>query len=129
MAANVAEPQKTGVSWTPKQSNQGGNAMATGKRMTKAAIMSELAERTDLTKKQVASVFDALNAMIKRELGRRGPGEFVIPDMLKLKVRKQPARKNAKVRIPSTGEVIVKDIPAKKKLRATPLKKLKDLVL
>jgi len=103
--------------------------MATGKRMTKAAIMSELAERTDMTKKQVASVFDALNAIIKRELGRRGPGEVVIPDMLKLKVRKQPARKNAKVRIPSTGEVIIKDIPAKKKLRATPLKKLKDLVL
>ena len=103
--------------------------MATGKRMTKAAIMSELAERTDLTKKQVAGVFDALQGIIKRELGRRGPGEFVIPDMLKLKVRKVPARKNAKVRIPSTGEIIVKDIPASKKLRATPLKKLKDNVL
>ena len=37
--------------------------------------------------------------------------------------------KGAKVRIPSTGEIIIKDIPASKKLRATPLKKLKDLVL
>ena len=103
--------------------------MATGKRMNKAAIMSELAERTDMTKKQVASVFDALQGIIKRELGRRGPGEFVIPDMLKLKVRKVPAKKDAKVRIPSTGEIIIKDIPASKKLRATPLKKLKDNVL
>lgn len=103
--------------------------MATGKRMTKAAIMSELAEKTGLTKKQVVSVFEALQGLIKSELGRRGPGEFVIPDMLKLKVRKVAARKNAKVRIPSTGEVIIKDIPASKKLRATPLKKLKDLVL
>ncbi len=101
----------------------------TGKRMTKAAIMSELAERTDMTKKQVAQVFDALQAMIKRELGRRGPGEFVIPDMLKLKVRKTPARKDVTVRIPLTGETIVRDFPASKKLRATPLKKLKDLVL
>ncbi len=101
----------------------------TGKRMTKAAIITELADRTELTKKQIAAVFDGLQAMIKRELGRRGPGEFVIPDMLKLKVRKVPARKGAKVRIPSTGETIVKDIPASKKLRATPLKKLKDLVL
>ncbi len=101
----------------------------TGKRMTKAAIITELADRTELTKKQVAAVFEGLQAMIKRELGRRGPGEFVIPDMLKLKVRKVEARKGAKVRIPSTGEVIVKDIPASKKLRATPLKKLKDLVL
>lgn len=101
----------------------------TGKRMTKAAIITELADRTELTKKQIAAVFDGLQAMIKRELGRRGPGEFVIPDMLKLKVRKVPARKGAKVRIPSTGETIIKDIPASKKLRATPLKKLKDLVL
>ena len=103
--------------------------MATGKRMTKAAIITELAQRTDLSKKQVQAVFDALKDIIKRELGRRGPGEFVLPDMLKLKVRKVAARKGAKVRIPSTGEVIIKDIPASKKLRATPLKKLKDLVL
>ncbi|GAB5548863.1 MAG: HU family DNA-binding protein [Sandaracinaceae bacterium] len=103
--------------------------MTTGKRMTKAAIMSELAERTDLTKKQVGGVFEALQAIIKRELGRRGPGEFVIPDMLKLKVRKVPAQKNKKVRIPNTGEIKYVDKPATKKLRATPLKKLKDLVL
>jgi nucleoid DNA-binding protein len=103
-----------------------GNA---GKRMSKAAIIAEISDKSELTKKQVAAVFEALQELIKRELGRRGPGEFVIPDMLKLKVRKVPARKGAKVRIPSTGEVITKDIPASKKLRSTPLKKLKDLVL
>ena len=97
--------------------------------MTKAAIMGELADKTGMTKKQVGAVLEALLGVIKRELGRRGPGEFVIPDMLKLKVRKVAARKGAKVRIPSTGEIIIKDIPASKKLRATPLKKLKDLVL
>lgn len=102
--------------------------MAT-KRMTKAAIIGELADRTELTKKQVSSVFEGLQGMIKRELGRRGPGEFVIPDMLKLKVRKTPQQKGKKFRNPSTGEVIIKDVPASKKLRATPLKKLKDLVL
>jgi nucleoid DNA-binding protein len=101
----------------------------TGKRMTRAAIISELAEMTGLNKKQVASVFENLQTQIQRELGRRGPGEFVIPDMIKLKVRKIPAQKNKEVRIPSTGEKIIKDIPASKKLRATPLKKLKDLVL
>lgn len=103
--------------------------ISTGKRMTKAAIMGELADKTGMTKKQVGAVLEALLGVIKRELGRRGPGEFVIPDMLKLKVRKVAARKGAKVRIPSTGEIIIKDIPASKKLRATPLKKLKDLVL
>jgi nucleoid DNA-binding protein len=103
--------------------------MAAGKRMTKAAIITELSERTELTKKQVTSVFEGMQAMIKRELGRRGPGEFVIPDLLKLKVRKTPAQKNKKFRNPATGEIITKDVPASKKLRSTPLKKLKDLVL
>ena len=103
--------------------------MAIGKRMTEAAIMAELALKTDMSKKQVRSVFEALQGMIQRELGRRGPGEFVIPNMLKLKVTKRPEKKNAEVRIPNTGEIIIKDLPATKRLKATPLKRLKDLVL
>lgn len=103
------------------------------KRMTRAAIIAELADRAELSKKQVATVFDGLQEMIKRELGRRGPGEFVIPDLVKLKVRKTEPKQNHPVRVPpKPGEearVIYKDIPAQKKLRATPLKKLKDSVL
>ncbi|MEM7447764.1 MAG: HU family DNA-binding protein [Myxococcota bacterium] len=101
----------------------------TAKKMTKAQIMSELAEKTGLTKKQVGSVFEELRTVIKRELGRRGPGEFVMPDLVKLKVRKTKAQKNKQFRNPATGEVLVRDVPASKKLRSTPLKKLKDLVL
>ncbi len=103
--------------------------MATAKRMTKAQIMSELADKTGLSKKQVNIVFDGLKDLMKRELGKRGPGEFVIPDMLKLRVRKVPAQKNKEFRNPATGAITVKDVPASKKLRATPLKKLKDMVL
>lgn len=103
--------------------------MAVGKRMTKAAVISELAQRTDLSKKQVASVFEALQGMISRELGRRGPWEFVIPDMMKLTLKKTPAKPNHPVRMPGTNDVEIRDVPAKKKLRVTPLKKLKDLVL
>ncbi len=99
------------------------------KRLTKAQIVAELAEKTGLTKREVAAVFDGLRDLIKRELGRRGPGEFVIPDIIKLKLKKTPAAKNKKFRNPGTGEVIFKDVPAGRKLRATPLKKLKDLVL
>lgn len=99
------------------------------KRMTKAQIVTELADKSGLTKKQVQGVFDNLRDVIKRELGKRGPGEFVIPDMLKLKVRKVPAQKNKQFRNPATGEIITRDVPASKKLRSTPLKKLKELVL
>lgn len=103
--------------------------MATAKRMTKAQIMSELADKTGLTKKEVGAVFDALRDLIKRELGRRGPGEFVVPDLLKLKVKKVKAVPAGMRKDPFTGEM--RQMPAKpasKKVRATPLKKLKDLV-
>ena len=75
-------------------------------------------------------MFEALRDVVKRELGKRGPGEFVLPEIaLKLKVRKVPAQKAKQFRNPATGEIIVRDVPASKKLRATPLKKLKELVL
>ncbi len=103
--------------------------MATAKRMTKAQIMGELADKTGLSKKEVSTVFDGLRDMIKRELGRRGPGEFVVPDLLKLKVRKVPARPARKGIDPFTKqERMFEAKPASKKIRATALKKLKDLV-
>ncbi len=103
--------------------------MAAGKRMTKAQIMSELADKSGLTKKEVVGVFDSLQDVVKRELGRRGPGEFVIPDLIKLKVKKVPARPAREGINPFTGEKqMFAAKPASKKVRATPLKKLKDLV-
>jgi nucleoid DNA-binding protein len=103
--------------------------MVAGKRMTKAQIMSELADKSGLTKKEITSVFSAQD-LVKKELGRRGPGEFVIPDMIKLKVRKIPAKPARMGRNPATGEeMMLPPKPASKKIRATPLKKLKDLVL
>jgi len=109
-------------------------AAAKPKRMTKAAIINELAEQTGLTKREVTSVFTALNEIIKRELGSRGPKEFVIPDLLKLKLKITEAQKGKKFRNPGVkagepNEWIIKDVPRSKKIRATPLKKLKDLVL
>lgn len=103
--------------------------MATAKRMTKAQIVGELSEKTGLAKKDVANVFEQLRELVKKELGRRGPGEFVIPDLLKLKVKKVAAKPKRKGIDPFTKQE--KEFPAKpasKKVRATPLKKLKDLV-
>ena len=103
-------------------------AAAVAKRLTKAQIIGELAEKTGVAKKDVVGVFAALNDILKRELGKRGPGEFVIPDIVKLRVRITKAQKGKKFRNPATGEVVVRDVPASRKLRATPLKKLKDAI-
>ena len=60
--------------------------MASDKRMTKAQIFTELAEKTGLSKKDVQGVFTVLTELIERELNN-GPGEFILPDMCKLKLK------------------------------------------
>jgi nucleoid DNA-binding protein len=103
--------------------------METPKRMSKTQILTELAERTGLGKKEVQNVFDALGALCARELGAQGPGELILPDLVKLKVKITPAREAHRGIDPFTKQE--RDFPAKpasRKVRATPVKKLKDLV-
>ncbi len=98
---------------------------------TKTEILTSIAEATDLTKKDVAAVFDALAAEIKRNLGGRGPGVFAIPGLLKIEKKKVPARP-AKFGVPNPfkpGELM--DVAARKafhKVKVRPLKNLKDMV-
>ena len=100
-----------------------------GKRLTKSQVVSELAELTELDKKSINRVFDGLTEMIKKQLGSRGPGEFVIPGLLKLKAVKKPATKDRPGINPFTKEpIVIKAKPASKKIRASALKVLKDLI-
>ena len=104
-------------------------AAASGKKLSKSQVIGSLAEKTGLSKKEVSGVFATLSDLIKRELGKKGPGEFVVPDLLKLKVRNIPAKAKRKGINPFTGqEVTFPAKPASRKIRATPLKKLKDMV-
>ena len=103
--------------------------MTTAKRMSKAQVFAELADQTGLSKKEIQSVFDGIAAIMERELGSQGPGEFIMPDIVKLKVRHVPAREEHVGVDPFTKEE--KTFPAKpasRKVKATPLKKLKDLI-
>ena len=104
--------------------------MAGAKRLTKAQVISELAELTELDKKSVARVFDKLQELIKKQLSARGPGEFVIPGLLKLKAVKKPATKDREGINPFTKEkqkFAAK--PASKGVRARPVKAVKDSLL
>jgi DNA-binding protein HU-beta len=100
-----------------------------GKRLTKSQVVSELAELTELDKKSINKVFDGLTEIIKKQLGSRGPGEFVIPGLLKLRAVKKPATKDRPGINPFTKQPItIKGKPASKKIRASALKALKDLI-
>ena len=99
------------------------------KRLTKAQVISEIATKTDFDKKTGNRVFDALNDIIQGQLTGDGPGEFVIPGLVKLRVVNKEATKERPGINPFTKEPItIPAKPASKKVRATALKALKDLV-
>lgn len=99
------------------------------KPRTKAEIYAKLAESSGLTKKQVAAVFEQLGEMIKVDLGKKGPGQFIVPGLLKLKVRIKPATKAGERLNPFTKQMMkVPAKPASRVVRALPLKSLKEMV-
>ncbi len=98
-------------------------------KLTKAKLVKRLSEDTGLTKQQVESVFDSLFGLIKTQLGKKGPGEFTIPKIAKLKVVKKKATKARTGRNPATGEPIkIKAKRAHNVVKANVLKPTKDLV-
>jgi DNA-binding protein HU-beta len=94
---------------------------------TKSEVLTQISKDTGLSRKQVGGVFDSLGGVIKKSL--RGGGLFTIPGLLKLKVVKKPATKARDGVNPFTGEKMTfKAKPASKKVRALPLKNLKQMV-
>lgn len=102
--------------------------MAT-KAATKTEILTNIATATELTRKQVASVFDALSGEIKNAVGKKGPGLFAVPGLMKITVIHKPATKARKGINPFTKqEQMFKAKPARKVIKVRPLKALKDFV-
>lgn len=99
-------------------------------KQTKSQILSDIAEDTGLTKKEVAAVLDSMADLAVRHLKKKGSGEFSIPSLgVKLRRVIKPARKARPGINPFTGEeIMIKAKPATTSVRATPLKALKDAI-
>lgn len=97
---------------------------------TKSETLNYIAEATDLTRKDVGAVFDALSALIKRDLKGRGrPGVYTVPGLMKVKVIRKPATRARKGTNPFTGEeMMFKAKPARNVVKVLPLKGLKEMV-
>ena len=96
--------------------------------MTKAALFNSIAESTEVPKKDVAKVFDALSDLIEGHIKSRGAGQFTLPGLAKITTVKKPARKARKGINPFTGEeTMFKARPAQTVVKVRPLKKLKDM--
>ncbi len=99
------------------------------KARSKSEVYSELASSSGLTRRQVATIFDGLAGLIKKDLGK-GPGLFTVPGLMKITVVKKPATKAKTVANPfKPGEMMtVKAKPARKLVKVRALKNLKAMV-
>lgn len=119
-------PVKAKAKATPVKKKK---ATAVKDPMTKTQLLTELAENTELSKKEVGAVLEELANIIDRHVTKRGAGQFTLPGMLKVKVVRKPATKARKGINPFTGEeTVFKAKPARNVVKILPLKKMKDMV-
>lgn len=96
---------------------------------TKSVIFQRMAEATKQPRKQVAAFFDALTSLIKQEVGKKGPGIFTLPALLKIKRVEKKATQDRMGINPQTREpMMIKGKPKRTVVRALALKALKEMV-
>jgi nucleoid DNA-binding protein len=101
----------------------------TSKRMSKSQFVTTLAEKSGLNRKQATSALDTINTMVAQQLGKRGPGEVLIPGLLKLNVVDKPATRQHEGVNPFTKEPMTyKAKAARSIIKVRPLKALKDAI-
>ncbi len=102
------------------------------KQRKKSELYNLIAEHTELSRKQVAAVFDTLGRVMAVDLAKPGDGKpkvFVVPGMMKVQSVYKPAQKAREGKNPFTGEMqMFKAKPARTVIKIRPLKALKSMV-
>ena len=97
------------------------------KLMTKSELISQIAEHSELKKNDVKGVLETLATIGYKELKKSGA--FLVPGFAKFVVIKKPATKERSGINPFTKEpTVFKARPARKIVRARPVKAAKDAV-
>jgi len=110
------------------KSNKSGAAVRPVREtLTKSALINLIAEQNELQRKQAVGVWNTLEGIMLGSVHPKGAGEFVMPGLLKVTLRKVPARKaGTMVRNPATGEMVeAKAKPASVRVKIRALSKLK----
>jgi nucleoid DNA-binding protein len=95
--------------------------------LTKSALINLISEQNDIPRDTAKGILTTIENALLGSVHPRGAGEFTLPGLLKVTLRKVPARKaGTLVRNPSTGEMMpgaAKPASVRVKIRA--LSKLK----
>jgi hypothetical protein len=119
-AAKVVRPEPVAISKV---------ASSVKKPRTKSDTMNILAQGSGLSKKEVTHVLNALSELISFDLGKKGPGVFNVPGLMKIVRVHKPATKARKGINPFTGEeTVFKAKPARNIVKVRALKGLKEMV-
>src|SRR5262249_13079890 len=93
------------------------------KAATKSEIFTEISKTTELTRKQVQAVFDALQGIIARDVGKKGPGVFTLPGLIKIqRIHKEATKEHPGINPFTKEPTIIKAKPARNVVKARPLK-------
>lgn len=95
--------------------------------LTKSALLNLIAEQNGLTRKQAGEVLGTIESVMLGSVHPKGVGEFTFPGLMKVTLRKVPARKaGTLIRNPATGEMMKAAAkPASVRVKIRALSKLK----
>lgn len=96
--------------------------------LSKSALLSRIAEENELSRKQAAGVLASIEGALIGCVMPNSVGQFVMPGLFKVTLRKVPARKaGTLIRNPATGEMMKAAAkPASVRVKVRALKKLKN---
>jgi DNA-binding protein HU-beta len=96
--------------------------------LTKSQLVEKISEQhSEISKRDIKGIMETLSAVGHKELKKAGV--FVVPGFAKFVVVKKPATKAREGTNPFTGEkMMFKAKPARKIVRARPVKAIKDAV-
>merc|ERR1711939_888003 len=100
-----------------------GSTAAKGRAMPKGEVFGAIEASSGIKKRDVKTVFGALESLIPAQL--KASGKFTIPGITMIKLKKKPATKAGK-RMAFGKEVFVKAKPAKTLVKCYTVKALKD---
>merc|ERR1719267_362410 len=93
-------------------------AASSSTKLTKGAMVKDIAAEHELKSKEVSQIFDSLAAIATKEVKKTGV--FTIPGLCRIKTRTKPATK-AGVRMAFGQEIKVKAKPARTIVKAFPV--------
>ena len=95
--------------------------------LTKSALVNMIVEQNGVTRAVAQGVLATIESAMTGSIHPKGVGEFTLPGLLKISLRKVPARKaGTLIRNPSTGEMVPGAAkPASVRVKIRPLSKLK----